>query len=131
MEKKHTSQSTLILEDVLPDDIPKISEVWFRAFNSPSNKELIPDTPGLRTWWDDANYYDLLHRPYQKYLKVVDSTHPDAIVAYGKWDLEPNECVKRFPPWHTDSNAKLCNKFFGGIEQQRKRLMGDRKHYCR
>ncbi|KAF7596798.1 hypothetical protein BBP40_012397 [Aspergillus hancockii] len=129
MERKHTPQSTLIIEDVVPEDIPKLSDVWFGAFNSPSNQELFPDTPGVHTWWDEANREDLLHKPYQKYLKVIDSTHPENIVAYGKWDLEPDECVKRYPPWHTESNAKLCNRFFGGIEKQRKRLMGKRKHY--
>lgn len=124
------NQLTLKLTEVTPDDIPRITEVWFRAFGTPHNLELFPDTPAVHTWWNEANYYDLVNKSYQEYLKVVDVARPGDIIAYGKWDLQPDRCGERYPPWHPESNAELCNQFFGGIENQRKRLMQGRKHYC-
>ncbi|KAB8262343.1 acyl-CoA N-acyltransferase [Aspergillus pseudonomiae] len=123
------NQSTLQLREVGPDDIPKITDVWFRAFGTPHNLALIPDTPGVRTWWNEAHYHDLMNRPYQKYIKIVDAAHPSDIMAYAKWDLQPDECGERFPPWHPESNAELCTQYFGGNENQRRNLMQGRKHY--
>ncbi|OGM46665.1 hypothetical protein ABOM_004698 [Aspergillus bombycis] len=112
------NQSTLRVSEVRPDDIPKITDVWYSAFSTPHNLELFPDTPAVRTWWNETIYYDLANRPYQKYIKVVDAAHPSDIVAYGKWDLQPDECGERYPPWHPESNAELCTQLFGGIENQ-------------
>ncbi|KAF5856145.1 hypothetical protein ETB97_007828 [Aspergillus alliaceus] len=129
MATSRLTQCKFTLEEITPDDILNITAVWFRAFSTPGNRELFPDTPGVRDWWNKATLYDLLNRPFQKYLKVIDPAHPDEIIAYGKWDLDPDACGERFPPWHTESNAELCNQFFGGIECQRRNLMRGRKHY--
>lgn len=42
----------------------------------------------------------------------------------------PDERGDRFPPWHGDMPGQVCDTFFGGLESERRRVMGDRKHYC-
>ncbi|KAE8349876.1 acyl-CoA N-acyltransferase [Aspergillus coremiiformis] len=129
MANAASTPSTLRLEEITLDDIPQMTEVWFRAFGTPHNLILFPDTPGVRAWWDETNRHDLLNRPYQKFIKVVDSAKPSCIVAYGKWDLEPDQCGERYPPWHEESNSEICSEFFGGIENQRRNVMQGRRHY--
>ncbi|KAE8154090.1 acyl-CoA N-acyltransferase [Aspergillus avenaceus] len=125
----HCAQCTLAIAEVTRDDVPKLSQVWYRAFGTPPNLVLFPDTPCVRTWWNETNLNDLCHRPYQRFLKVVSSTDPSSVLGYAKWDLEPDRCGERFPPWHAESDGEHCSEFFDGIEQQRKNIMAGRKHY--
>lgn len=126
---KPSRDNSLRTEPVTLDDIPQITQLWYNVFSMPEMRALFPDTPGLRQWWDDTNRHDLLHKPGQKYLKVVDEN--GQMAAYAKWDLAPEERGRRFPPWHADSDRKSCDAFFGGMEKERLRLLGGRKHYCR
>lgn len=129
--------STLKLEPATLEDVDAITELWFAAFTDPDMRQLFPDTPGFRQWWTEANRSDMINKPFQKYLKVVDTASTDEqgrprIVSYAKWDLGTlAERGRRYPPWHEDSPGDKCEGFFIELEQDRKRVMGDLRHYCR
>ncbi|KOS41871.1 hypothetical protein ACN38_g7252 [Penicillium nordicum] len=130
-----STPTPLVLELATIEDLPAITELWFTVFNDPGMRRLFPDTPGTRDWFTAANRTDMLTKPYQKYLKVIDPDTKDAqgqarIAAYAKWDLAmPDERGPRFPPWHGDMPSPDCDAFFGGLEDNRRRVMGDKKHY--
>ncbi|KAB5546975.1 acetyltransferase [Coniochaeta sp. 2T2.1] len=127
--------TTLRLEVATPDDVTALTEVWFAAFTDPGIRQLWPDTPGVRKWWDDANRSDMLNKPHARYIKVVDNRKTDAkgrprIAAFAKWDLAmPEERGCRYPPWHEDMPAAVCDAFFIREETERHRVMGNQKHY--
>ncbi|KAL4994035.1 acyl-CoA N-acyltransferase [Aspergillus recurvatus] len=131
----HTS--TLRLFPVLPPDIPALTTIWFAAFTDPAIRQLFPDTPGVRAWLTAANKHDLHSKPFQKYVKVVDTSAQDEysrkcerIVAYAKWDLSsPEARGERYPGWHRDMPASECEEFFGREERERGRVMGGTRHY--
>lgn len=97
---------------------------------------LFPHTPGMHKWQEDRFLGDLQAKPYQKYLRVVDTNSKDEqgqpqLVAFGKWDLSmPKERGRRFPHWHADSPYQECEDVVAALEKERKRVMGDEKHYC-
>lgn len=128
--------NTLRLEMATLDDVPALTDLWFAAFTDPQMRHLWPDTPGVRKWWDDANRNDMLNKPWQRYIKIVDteSTDPqgrERIAAFAKWDLAmPDERGRRYPPWHEDMPTHACDAFFQREESERRRIMGDQKHYC-
>jgi GNAT superfamily N-acetyltransferase len=130
--------STLNLSAVLPADIPALTTVWFAAFTDPAIRQLFPDTPGVRSWLTAANQHDLHSKPFQKYVKIVDTSARDEhgqkherIIAYAKWDLStPEERGRRYPLWHHDMPAAECEMFFGREERERRRVRGGLKHYC-
>jgi hypothetical protein len=128
---------TLKIEPATLEDVEKITEVWFSAFTDPSMRRLFPDTPGFRQWLTDANRSDMINKPFQKYLKVVDTASTDEkgrprIVSYAKWDTATlEERGRRYPPWHADSPADECEAFFIEMEKVRRQIMGDTRHYCR
>ncbi|KAI3144547.1 hypothetical protein CBS147325_5307 [Penicillium roqueforti] len=130
-----STPNPLVLEPATVEDLPAITDLWFTAFNDPGMRRLFPDTPGTREWFTEANRTDMLTKPFQKYIKIIDPSTTDTqgkarIVAYAKWDLAmPDERGDRFPPWHGDMPGQVCDTFFGGLESERKRVMGDRKHY--
>ncbi|KAF9880842.1 hypothetical protein CkaCkLH20_01884 [Colletotrichum karsti] len=136
MIDKMAPGSNLRLEMVTMEDIPTLTEVWFAAFTDPELRRLWPDTPGVRKWWDDANRHDLLDKPFQRYIKVVDPDTLDTngrsrIAAYAKWDLSmPEDRGRRYPPWHEDMPGEVCDVFFAREENERRRVMGNEKHYC-
>lgn len=130
----------LVLEPCTLDDMPLLSGLWFAAFTDPGLRELWPDTPVVRAWWDESNTTDFLHMsPTRKFLKVVDPavTDPDTsrprIAAYAKWDLATTpeqRHARRYPPWaEPDMPAQVCDAFFAREVAERQRVMGAEPHY--
>lgn len=122
----------LVVQPVTPADIPAITSLWYEGFGTSSILTLMPDTPGIRQWWNDANLHDLLYRPTARYWKVVDDATPEGpIVAYAKWDMESAEDRgNRFPPWHWEMDSAGCSNFFGGLERQRQAIFQGQNNYC-
>ncbi|KAL4902697.1 acyl-CoA N-acyltransferase [Aspergillus multicolor] len=129
---------TLKLFPVTTPDIHSLITIWFAAFSGdPTLRRLFPDTAGVRAWLTAANQHDLSHKPFQKYVKVVDPDAVDSegktherIVAYAKWDTSsPEHRGSRYPPWHEDIPALECEEFFQREETERERVMGKTKHY--
>jgi len=126
----------LILETLTLEDTSALTELWYAAFTGPELRRVFPDTPAVRQWLTDANRHDIVHKSFQKYIKVVDTTSIDEkgrprIAAYAKWDTSmPEDRGSRYPPWHGEMPAALCDEFFKKEEDNRKRVMGDRKHFC-
>lgn len=120
----------LVVQPITHADIPVITDLWYDGFRTSGFLELIPDTPGIRQWWNDANLHDLVHKPTARYWKVVDDTMPNGPpIAYAKWDMQSaEERGDRFPPWHGDMNDG-CSEFFGRLERQRRELLGGKKNY--
>ena len=133
---KMTTPNTLRLELATPEDIQALVDLWFEAFKDPDMQRLWPGTPGVRKWWHDANYHDIINKPLARYVKVVDPDTLDAhgrprIAAYAKWDTAmPEARGRRYPPWHEDMPGEECQAIFKREEDERKRVMGDYKHYC-
>lgn len=131
-----TTPSSLKLEPLTIKDNSALTDLWFAAFTDPELQRVFPNTPGVRKWLEDANAHDLLHKPFQRYMKVIDTESKDAqgrprIAAYAKWDLSmPEERGRRYPPWHEEMPGKLCEAFFTKEEANRKRVMGATKHFC-
>lgn len=130
-DTRHPAISTFEIKLVEPDDISAITALWYNAFSIPHNLKMFPDTPGVRQWWNEAHRQDILYNPHRRYLKVVDVTSPGSIVAYAKWDLNPQQSGPRFPPWHEKSDHKACDKLFGMLEKERNKFFGDKRFYCR
>lgn len=131
-----STANSLVLEPATPEDVPAITEIWFAAFTQPVIGQLFPNTPGMHKWHQDWHLRDFQTKPYQKYLRVVDTSSKDEqgrprLVAFGKWDLSmPEERGRRFPHWHADSPYQECEDLITTLEKERKRVMGDEKHYC-
>ena len=117
---------------VSTSDIPELVSIKNAAFAAtPETDQLFPDKPSVRKWWADGIEGDLLYKPQQSYLKVVDTKADGRIVAYAKWDLgSMEERGPRFAPFVDDMDHKSCGEFVEGMDRSRRRLMGDRKHYC-
>jgi hypothetical protein len=123
------TSSTLKVEPLTIEDTSDITNLWFAAFTDPQMRRVIPDTRSVRKWLEDANINDITTKPFQRYLKVVDTGSKDdqgrlRIAAYAKWDLSmPDERGQRYPPWHEDMPRQLCEEFFDREEK-------NRKHFC-
>lgn len=79
---------------------------------------------------------DMFNRPFRRYVKVVDLGFVDEqgrarVAAYAMWDLAMLEDRgDRYPPWHEDMPADENDAFFAKEDAERRRVMGDLKHYC-
>ncbi|KAJ5610961.1 acetyltransferase [Penicillium lagena] len=103
--------------------------LWFAAFSDPHSRRLFPNTPGVRKWLEDAIRDDLLRRPFQRYVQMVDPGSKDAngqprIAAYAKLDWStPEERGPRYPPWNDDMPKEDCQAFVDRGESSRKRVI--------
>jgi hypothetical protein len=68
---------SLALEPASPEDVPAMTEVWFAAFTQPVVGQLFPNTPGMHQWHRDWHLGDFQAKPFQKYLRVVDTQSKD------------------------------------------------------
>ncbi|KAH6665359.1 acyl-CoA N-acyltransferase [Plectosphaerella plurivora] len=130
-----TTPSTFRLEHTSVEDVPALTELWYAAFTAPYIRELWPDTPGVRQWWNDTHRHDFLTKPFQRYVKIIDTETLDdqgkpRLVAWAKWDLAmPDERGERYPAWHEDQAAEKVDAVMGTLEKNRRRVMGAQKHY--
>ncbi|KAJ5708708.1 acetyltransferase [Penicillium malachiteum] len=130
------TSSTLKLEPLTLEDTHALSVLWFAAFTDRSMTDVFPNTPGVQQWLENSSREDLTNKPFQKYVKIVDTEAIDSqgrprLVAFAKWDLAmPEDRGRRWPPWHEDMNGDMAEKFFQILEGNRKRVMGDQKHFC-
>lgn len=130
------SPNPLRLEPATLEDVDVLTELWYQAFTEPAMRHIWPDTPGVRKWWDEVARSDMLDRPYQRYMKIVEPDSRDAhgrprIVAFAKWDLAmAEERGRRWPAWHEDQPRQECEEFLATLERNRRRVMGEGKHYC-
>ena len=131
-----TTTNPLVLEPATAEDVPAITEVWFAAFTQPAIGQLFPNTPGMHEWHREWHRGNIQTKPNVRYLRVVDTESKDEqgrprLVAFAVWDLAmPEERGLRFPPWHADSPHQACDHLITVLESERKRVMGDMKHYC-
>ncbi|RAL13812.1 GNAT family N-acetyltransferase [Aspergillus homomorphus CBS 101889] len=126
--------ATLQVQPVTEADLPALTRIFYAGFTTAIDRQMFPDTPGLRAWWADANRHDLLHKPGVRFLAVVDPTlahsdDDDKLISYVKWDLDPENRGRRFPEWHPDTDGELCDQFFGGCDAVRREVMRGRGHY--
>lgn len=133
-----TDMPSFKLEPLTLEDCPAITDLWFAAFSGdPHVRRVFPDTPAIRQWLTDANRHDMSNKPFQRYVKVIDTatSHEQGrprIAAYAKWDTSmPDERGSRYPPWHEEMPASLCDEFFAKEEENRIRIMGGRRHFCK
>jgi hypothetical protein len=116
-------------------DVPELVSLWYRVFESPDIRAIWPDTPGVRQWWDATIRHDMLGRPQEKYLKVVDTEQRGggSIVAWMKWFLQTAEARgPRYIPWHQDMDIGRNTAYFKELEKSRDRLVGGgRYNFCR
>ncbi|GLI74783.1 hypothetical protein PoHVEF18_003031 [Penicillium ochrochloron] len=122
--------STLKLEPATLEDVPAITELWFAAFTDPDMQHLFPNTPAMRQWWTDANRNDMINKPFQKYIKVVDTQSTDEqgrprLVAYAKWDTSRlSDRGRRYPAWHESQPGDEYLDMLGTHPDYRKRGAG-------
>jgi hypothetical protein len=127
--------TTLKLHSVVVKDCSELSDTLFAAFSDPASHVQFPDTPGMRQWLESAISYDILQRPFKRYVKIVDSNttanNAHRVAAYAKWDLSTaEERGPRYPAWHADMPVELCESFVMPGESNRMRVMGEQKHIC-
>ena len=119
-------------------DVPTFTSIYLSAFQDVIAHDCFPRTsPHIKEWWTSSNVDDMKNQASARFLKVVDG---DEIIAYAKWNVpvklgaetvlggdDPDD----MPVWPKDANVELCNEFFRHLARERKRIMGDRPHYCR
>jgi hypothetical protein len=121
---------SLTLEHATIEDVPKLTRLWYNAFSIPAMLAIWPDTPGVRQWWDEVIRDEMLNKPQEKYLKVVDIS-TGRIAAYAKWSLQTAEDRgPRFPAWHPDMDPCGNDEFVRNLESSRARLVGGKKNFC-
>lgn len=135
-KRSGTGSTCLSLRLATLEDIHDLTDIWFAALSEPVFRQLWPDTPGVRKWWNDTNRHDMLEKPFQHYIKVVDEGDINErgkarIIAYAKWDTGSQEQRgARYIPWHADMPRDQLDTFFQREEEERSRIMGHERHYC-
>ena len=128
----------LILQKAVESDIDRITDIQFAAFAAdPLNQVLFgypipPDVIVKSTEWTRKD----MKNPTITYMKAVDTERNNEIVGFAKWYIYKEERSeselnkKEDRDWGEGTNMELANKFFGGMQEGRRRNMGGKAHCC-
>ncbi|EIN03976.1 acyl-CoA N-acyltransferase [Punctularia strigosozonata HHB-11173 SS5] len=126
---------SFILSPAEPADVPELTSIYLASFVDPFSLTLFPRTPGVRAWWEQDLAQGFAD-PNVRMLKVVDDAS-GRIAAFAKWVLPPpqgeeeneEEKGEALPEWPEDADGQLCQSFFAGLLEAKKRLMGPRPYF--
>lgn len=127
---------SLQLIKVVPEDVPRLIDIYFSSFQDPMRLAAFPDTPSVREWWTGELRKDM-RDPLAILMKVVDG---DEIVAFAEWH-PPGGKSNTFnekggdvdddrETWPSDGDKSVPEEFFGKADAIHKRLLGDEEHWC-
>lgn len=135
--------SSLRLEPLQADDVPRCVEIYFAAFQNAHSLACWPrGIPTVRKFWEDM-LYDEMKDPDAVFLKVVaaednqdiaSSQGAEEVMAFAKW-VKPKatgvEVDTGLPEWPEGADAELCKQTFGEWAREHHNLMGTRSHWCK
>ncbi|RAH87012.1 acyl-CoA N-acyltransferase [Aspergillus japonicus CBS 114.51] len=139
-----SSNASLNLHPATPSDAFQLTDVFLNSFSDAFNRRLFPLTDDVRTWWFETFTRDLEEtgKPASgsAILKIVDESQRDPVIAaFAKWKLYAGEQQQPQPPqldeqslaqkWPPSSDQKLCEEFFGKMDQEKWEVMGAKKYY--
>ncbi|KAJ5290920.1 hypothetical protein N7478_000171 [Penicillium angulare] len=115
-------------------DAKDLAEVFFSAFSDPFCRAILPPTPEVRDWvavhLANGNNKASEH---EVFLKLSDES--GAVVAFAKW-VRPYHAVadrdrrnEEVHAWPVGGDKALCERFFGSMAEQHRRIMGEKPHY--
>lgn len=112
------------------DDAEGYLDCFFNSFNAPFWQYFIPNQPSHRQWMKDS-YKLSLENPTDINFVAIDTTN-GKIVGLTRWmkpqtngNLERKWAEPKVEDWDMD----VFEKFFGGMEANREKLMGRRSHW--
>jgi GNAT superfamily N-acetyltransferase len=122
-----------LVSEARPEDVPELTSVYFASFIDSFSMSMFPRTPEVRTWWE-GDLGQAFTDPHARMIKVVDDESGE-IAAFAKWVLPATDSEHKedepLPEWPEGSDKELCQNFFSGLLETKKRLMGSRAYYCK
>ena len=120
------------VEPASPSDAPQMARVFQAAFSNAFNRRMFPPTEDVRAWATEHLVGGGGAQPREVFLKASDEE--GKVAAFAKWirpgSADPDRREDEEVSWPVSSDAELCAKFFGTMEEHHHRHMGDGRHYC-
>ncbi|KAK4942193.1 hypothetical protein LTR28_008730 [Elasticomyces elasticus] len=118
-----------------------MAALYFTSFfpSHPFWVAFCPSGPQSERWWQECWRLSIEEDPAARNFVVIDkdarSEDGDGkgkAVAFSRW-IEPQRdgsLEKVWPALPDHFDMELCGQFFGGMDENRKELMGSRPHWC-
>lgn len=117
------------------EDVPGLTDVFFHSFNAPFWQYFMPDNANNRKWWSEG-WTISLENPTDRNFVVEDTQANNRIVAFSRW-IVPQDDGNKERKWpdspmepQDEEHQEVGGAFFGGMEENRAELMGNRPHWC-
>lgn len=126
-----------------PADASRLADVFFASFDDEFNRTMFPPAPDTHDWFSNNFFSDAIAQHFTgdghvTVLKVVEASNPTEIAAFAIWRryMTSADRDRREESHNSDmqlpasSDKALCEHFFGAMEEEHQKWMGDRPHYC-
>ncbi|KAL4807455.1 acyl-CoA N-acyltransferase [Aspergillus unguis] len=119
------------LEPAVANDAPRLTEIYFAAFTNVLSQRITPDTGDVREFQTAAFKKDIENAQNGKGMHFTKAVDKDGVIAgFSSWKVyegltEDEGTIQ----WPASSDAELCTSFFGGMNTERKKIIGDQPHY--
>ncbi|SMY20864.1 unnamed protein product [Zymoseptoria tritici ST99CH_1A5] len=112
-------------------------DIWFNSFGLSSFwAYLFPDSTICRRQYLDRMWAIGLENPTDRTFVAVDTQEHDRFAGFSRWQIPQADSNRgrqcRFWPDIPGGlfDMELIEAFFGGVEVNRKEVMGERSHWC-
>lgn len=132
-----SSKMDFKVENAVPSDSGRITDIFFSAFTNNLIQRIMPDTEDVRAFQtarfrEAAESTETENGPFL--VKVVGSENTGPVIAgFAMWKVYEGTATASDEggktEWPASSDSELCDSFFGGITRERKQAIGDQPHY--
>ncbi|KAF3921317.1 hypothetical protein ABW21_db0208797 [Orbilia brochopaga] len=116
------------------NDVETLAQLWYDSFN-PSHKVwdvLTPKTPATRRWLEDMWANGISAGPTKVLTHVVEDLQKDRkLIAYTRFSPPQQDGSQDLPmpSWPAEWDYEVSEAFWGGMERNRRDIMGKRPHW--
>ena len=116
-------------------DVVDMATCFFKAFVEMPHPQaqfygrMFPSTPSVHDFFVKSLATQMQQEPQSVFLKAVEDSCNGNLVGFIKW-ASPEAGESYWADYREDSDARLCNAFFGAMGENREKLMGNRPHWC-
>lgn len=127
-----STMPSIVVRRATQADVPGMTDIFFRSFNQKFWQHFCPDQPANREFISDM-WSRGIDAPTDRSFVAVDTDQDLKLVGLSRWQVPQADGSQNHDAWPEPSmlDQEIARPFFGGMDENRASIMGQRPHFCK